>query len=62
MTNKLYIFIYDLGIIFFQIKMFQHYGWFIVMFLERDLERDNSFKFLTYQLVSSVLDYWGVDG
>ena len=32
------------------------------MFLERDLERDNSFKFLTYQLVSIVLDYWGIDG
>ena len=47
---------------FFQIKMLRHYGWFIVMFLERDIQRDNSFKFLTYQLVSSVLDYWGVDG
>ena len=23
---------------------------------------DISFKFLTYQLVSSVLDYWGIDG
>ena len=34
----------------------------IVIFLERDIQRNNSFKFLTYQLVSSVLDYWGVDG
>ena len=42
--------------------IFLHYGWFIVIFLERDLQRDNSFKFLTYQLDSSVLDYWGVDG
>ena len=42
--------------------MFRHYGWFIIIFLERDLQRDNSFKFLTYQLDSSVLDYWGVDG
>ena len=47
---------------FFQIKMFRHCGWFIVMFLERDIQRDNSFKFLTYQLFSSVLDYWGIDG
>ena len=23
---------------------------------------DDSFKFLTYQLVGSVLDYWGIDG
>ena len=28
----------------------------------RFITRDKSFKFLTYQLISSVLDYWGVDG
>ena len=35
---------------------------FIVIFLERDIQRNNSFKFLTFQLVRSVLDYWGIDG
>ena len=34
----------------------------IVIFLERDIQRNNSFKFLTFQLVRSVLDYWGIDG
>ena len=38
-----------------------HYGWNILL-LENHGKRDKSIKFLTYQLVSSVLDYWGIDG
>ena len=40
---KKYIFLYIIKVLFFfQIKMFRHFGRFKLIFLERDLRRENS--------------------
>ena len=44
---------YLLGFNFYQTKVRQHCGWIKVKIVNRNT-RDTSFKFLTYQLVSSV--------